>query len=202
MDQNLRVLFEQALDDEPVPPAGNLAQEAMVRGTALRRRRNLLAAGGAAGVVAIVATLVALSTVPNGGRTSPEVVGAALVPPVNAACTFPAQWRAAEVRVFLRQEITDEERLDLLAALQSDALVRDVTFRSREQAHATFRQMYKDSPDLIEAVTTDQFPESFHVEFTKPTEYQAFVAKFDGTPGVDLIQGTTCPADSGSGEGE
>jgi hypothetical protein len=57
VDQNLRVLFERALGDEPVPSPGDLAQEAMVQGTRLRRRRSLLAGGAAAGVVAVFATM-------------------------------------------------------------------------------------------------------------------------------------------------
>jgi hypothetical protein len=61
VDQTLRVLFERALDDEPVPPPGDLAQEAMAHGARLRRRRGLLVGGSAAGVLALLATVVALN---------------------------------------------------------------------------------------------------------------------------------------------
>ncbi len=199
MDQNLRVLFERALGDEPMPPPGNLAQEAMVRGTALRRRRGLLT-GGATGVVAVIATMVALSTAPTGGTAPLVVTPGALIPPGSTICAAPAHREATHVRVFLRLEITDEQRLDLRGDLQSDPLVRSVTFESREQAYDRFRKMFKDDPDLIEAVTVDQLPESFHVKLTNPAEYLTFVAKFDGTDGVDLILGSMCPAGARSGE--
>jgi hypothetical protein len=48
------MLFERALDDEPVPPPGDLAQEAMAERARLRRRRGLLAGGSAAGVLAVL----------------------------------------------------------------------------------------------------------------------------------------------------
>ncbi|SCL17505.1 hypothetical protein GA0074692_0184 [Micromonospora pallida] len=202
MDQNLRVLFEQALSNEPTLPTGNLTQEAMVGGAGLRRRRRLLAGGGAAGMVAVVATIVALNMTARPDETAPPVVAAAaLMPPVNAACTLPARGEATDVRIFLRADLTDEQRLDLHTALQSDPLVRRATFESREQAYARFREFHKNSPELIKAVTVDRFPESFHIELAEPSEYTTFVAGYKSARGVDEILGTTCPNGSPSGEG-
>ncbi|MEH1166164.1 hypothetical protein V6V47_12335 [Micromonospora sp. CPCC 205539] len=55
MDQNLHLLFDRALADEPVPPPGDLAARAMATGAGLRRRRHGLLAAGAAGVATILA---------------------------------------------------------------------------------------------------------------------------------------------------
>jgi cell division protein FtsX len=137
------------------------------------------------------------------GETTPPVAApAAMMPPVDAACTSPVQREATGVSIFLRMDITDQQRLDLNAALQSDPLVRSATFDSREQAYARFAELYKDSPGLLKSVTVDQFPESIRVKLAEPSEYTAFVAKLKSTRGIDVIQGSVCPKGSPSGERE
>lgn len=199
MDQNLRGLFERALDAEPVPP-GDLAQEAMMRGTRLRRRRSLLAGGGAAGVVAVFATVVALNMTAPTGETIPLVAPAAMRLPVNAACTWPVHRAATDVSIFLRTDITNQQRLDLNTTLQADPLVRSVRFESREQAYAKYMALWEDTPDLVQAVTADQMPESFRVKLAEPSQYTTFVAGLKNMRGIDEIIGSMCP--QGSGEGE
>ncbi|GAA3771698.1 permease-like cell division protein FtsX [Micromonospora maritima] len=203
MDQNLHVLFERALGVEPAPPTGELAREAMVAGTALRRRRGLLAGGAAAGVVAVAATLVALNLAPSSTvPVSPVVAAGALMPSTEPTCDRRWGYEAADVRVFLRQEITDQQRIDLHEALGADPLVRSVTFQSHDEAYARFKEIYKDSPDLVDAVTPEQIPESFQVTLARATDFPRLVANFRATAGVDQILGGPCPTHSGSGEGE
>ncbi|WDP98169.1 hypothetical protein PVK74_19975 [Micromonospora chalcea] len=87
MNQKLRVLFERALEVEPVPPTGELAREAMAGGAALRRRRRLVTGGTAACLVTIAAVLVALNLTPTSREPVPPVVAAgALMPSADATC--------------------------------------------------------------------------------------------------------------------
>ncbi|SCG76463.1 permease-like cell division protein FtsX [Micromonospora humi] len=203
MDQNLHVLFERALGVEPAPPTGDLAREAMVAGTALRRRRGLLAGGTAAGLVAVAATLVALNLAPSSTEpVSPVVAAGALLPSADPTCDRRWGRETVDVRVFLRPEITDQQRLDLRDALRSDPLVRNVTFQGHDEAYARFKEMYRDSPDLVNAVKPEQMPESFQVTLARAADFSRLVAGFRHTGGVDQILGGPCPARSGAGEGE
>lgn len=198
MSQNLRVLFERALDTEPEPPTGDLAYDAMSAGTALRRRRQLLTGGALAGVVTVVATLLALNLAPETRATPPVVAAAAPMPSPGLACDRRTGREAADVRVFLRQEVTERQRDDLRDALRSDPLVRSVTLVTREEAYARFKESYRDNPELVAAVRPDQFPESFRVGLARTTDFPRFVARFDDRSGVDEVVGDPCPTRSGS----
>ncbi|WP_064446827.1 permease-like cell division protein FtsX [Micromonospora sp. NBRC 110037] len=203
MDQKLHVLFERALEVEPVPPTGELAREAMAGGAALRRRRRLVTGGTAACLVTIAAVLVALNLTPTSREPVPPVVAAgALMPSADATCE--RQWgdEPVDVRVFLRHDITDQQRLDLHDALRSDPLVRSVTFQSRDEAYARFKEMYRNSPDLVHAVKPEQMPESFQVALARAKDYSEVVANFHDRDGVDQVLGGPCPTPSESGEGE
>ncbi|QLQ38391.1 permease-like cell division protein FtsX [Micromonospora robiginosa] len=203
MDQNLHVLFERALDVEPAPPTRDVAREAMVAGNALRRRRGLLGGGAAAGVVAIAAALIALNVAPSSTEpVSPVVAAGALMPSTDPTCDRRWGYEAVDVGVFLRQEITDQQRLDLREALRSDPLVRSVTFQGHDEAYARFKEMYKDNPDLVNAVRPEQMPESFQVRLARAADFSRLVTNFHDTGGVDQILGGPCPARSGAGEGE
>jgi cell division transport system permease protein len=199
VDQNLRGLFERALETEPAPP-GDFAHEVMIRGTRLRRRRSLLAGGGAAGVVAVLAIVAALNMTAPTSETTPPVARAAMRMQVSAACTLGADRRATDALVFLRADITDQQRLDLDRALQSDPLLRSVRFQSQEQAYARFLEVYKDAPELMGGVKAEMLPESFIIKIAEPSKYPTFLAKFKDSRGVEEIDAWACP--QGSGEGE
>jgi cell division transport system permease protein len=197
VDQNLRMLFERALDDEPVPPPGDLAQEAMAEGARLRRRRGLLAGGSAAGVLAVLITVVALNlTAPRLGTTAES---AAIARPASSACVMGVRQDATDVAIFLRADITDRQTQDVYDALRSDPLVLTTTFESREQAFQKFKTLWRDSPDLIRAVSPESMPTSFRVTLAEPAQFPAFEARFKGDPGVTQIVGSRCPAGSPTG---
>jgi cell division transport system permease protein len=201
VDQNLRDLFERALDDEPPPPPGDLAQTAMAQGTRARRRRTLLVGGGAAGVAAVFATVLALNLTSPPAETAPRLAAAAMAPP-SAVCTE-VRRNADDVSVFLRSKVTDQQRQDLSSALKSDPLVLSVAYESREQAYHLFKALWADNPDLVKALTVEQFPDSFRLKLRNPATYPAFVAHFKNAPGVEKIVEHACPAPRAtSGEGE
>ena len=197
MDQNLRVLFERALDDEPVPPPGDLAQQAMAQGTRLRRRRGLLVGGSTAGVAAVLAAVVALNTTAPGLGTAAET--AAMAQSASAACVTPVQQDATDVAIFLRQGITVRQTLDVYRALRSDPLVLTTTVESREQAYEKFKVIWRDAPTLTDAVKAGEMPDLFHVTLSTPAQFQAFKARFKETRGVEQIVGSRCPAGSPTG---
>ncbi|MEU7907965.1 permease-like cell division protein FtsX [Actinoplanes sp. NPDC049118] len=196
MDQNLRSLFERALDDEPVPP-GDPARMAMAQGRRIRRRRGLLVGGSAA--VAVVAAVVAVNVAlgPTEPPRTTSAAAAAMMVPADPACTLPAQDRASDISIFLADDITASQRSGLQAALQADPQVRDLRYDSREEAFTRFKQLWADDPDFVASVSVYSLPESFRMTLAEPSAYPAFAARFQGRDGVDDLVGLACP---GAGE--
>ncbi|MDG4809170.1 permease-like cell division protein FtsX [Micromonospora sp. WMMD1120] len=195
MDQNLRVLFDRAMADEPEPPAVDLAGEAMAAGTGLRRRRQRFVAAGAAAVAAIAAAgALNVATPQRHDVPPPTEVPAAFGMLVNRACEFPAREIATHASVFLTREISDQQRTALDHALEADPAVATVVYESREEALARFRTMYRDAPDLVAAVRAEQMPESFRVTLTGRSEYAELAGRVEPLPGVDQMYGIDCPA--------
>ncbi|GAA2193232.1 permease-like cell division protein FtsX [Micromonospora lupini] len=195
MDQNLRVLFDRALADEPDLPSPDLAEEAMAAGTSLRRRRQRLAAAGAAAVATIAAVgAVNVATPPQRSGPPPTEVPAAFGMLVNKACEFPARETATDASVFLDHDITDQQRGAVNRALDADPAVGALEFESREEALARFQKMYADAPELVAAVTSDQLPESFRITLDGRSQYAKLADRVERMPGVDEIIGIDCPA--------
>jgi hypothetical protein len=192
MNQNLRLLFDRALADEPEPP-GDLAGQAIATGTGLRRRRRLVAAG-VTGATTIVALGVVNVATPPERSTPPATVPAGLAMLVNPACESPVRDTATDVSIFLTGGITDQQRSALNRVLHADPAVRTVAYQSREKAYLNFKKIYEDAPDLVAAVKTDQLPESFRIRLTGRSQYAYLVARVGRMPGVDGIVGSSCPA--------
>jgi cell division transport system permease protein len=190
----LRDLFERALSDDPGLPPGDHVREAMAHGTRIRRRRTTIVAGTAAAVVLAVGGLIGINVAGGQAHPSPPVVAA--LPPfaqLPAGCVMPAEDRATDVSLFLTAGITDEERQRLHDRLQSDGRLAGLTFESREQAFAKFRDLWKDNPDFVKSVSPKDLPESFRGGLEDPADYPAFAAEFGTFPGVDQLVGSTCP---------
>jgi cell division transport system permease protein len=92
-----------------------------------------------------------------------------------------------EVSIFLKQDVTPQQRSGLEAALKSDPLVREVKFETKAEAHARFQELFRDAPDLVNAVSPDKLPESFRVKLKNPEQYEQINAKYKDTQGIDDI---------------
>jgi hypothetical protein len=200
MNQNLRLLFDRALADEPEPP-GDLAGQAMATGTSLRRRRHRLVAAGVAGVATIVALgLVNVATPPE-QSAPPATVPAGFAMLMNPACESPARASATDVSIFLTADITDQQRGAVNRMLEADPAVRTVVYESREQAYVKFKKMYEDAPGLVSAVKASQLPESFRIKLTGRSQYKNLTARVGHMPGVEEIVGSECPVGTNIGAG-
>ncbi|WP_433132153.1 permease-like cell division protein FtsX [Micromonospora sp. CA-240977] len=195
MDQNLRVLFDRAMVDEPTLSSTGLAGEAMAAGTSLRRRRQRLVTAGAAAVAAIAAVGVVNVATPA-QRSAPErtTVPAAFGMLVNKACEFPARTTATDASVFLTDDITDQQRDAVNRALEADPAVRTVVFESREEAFAKFTKMYADAPELVASVQPSQLPEAFRITLAARWHFAKLTGPVERLPGVDEVVGIDCPA--------
>ncbi|MDG4820884.1 permease-like cell division protein FtsX [Asanoa sp. WMMD1127] len=92
-----------------------------------------------------------------------------------------------EVAIFLKPEITDDQRSSLEGALKADPLVREVIYESKDQAFTKFQEMFADVPAVVDAVKPGQLPESFRVGLKNPEQYQQVREAYVGKDGVDQI---------------
>lgn len=193
MDQNLRVLFERALSDEPASPPGDLAQEAMAIGRRRRHRRHLLT-GGVAGAVTVLATVVAVNM-----ASTPPATPVAMSLMARPLCGEPAE-PAIEVAIFLKPDITDQQRASLAESLRSDPHVLRVRYESKEAAYAKFKEMYRDAPDLVGAVKLRDMPDSFRVTMAASSDRLALQEESERQPGVESVVGKICGQPAKEGE--
>src|SRR3712207_6061285 len=92
-----------------------------------------------------------------------------------------------EVSIFLKADVTEEQRNALSTELKSDPLVQTVIYESREEAYANFRQLYRDAPDLVESVKPDTLPESFRVKLRDPEKFKEISDRYRDRAGIDDI---------------
>ncbi|MEU7753529.1 permease-like cell division protein FtsX [Micromonospora sp. NPDC049171] len=96
-------------------------------------------------------------------------------------------YKNIEVSIFLKQEVSEQERTDLNAKLDSDPLVKDVIYVNKDEAYKKFKVMYQDAPDLVNVVKPDQLPESFRLKLNNPEQYKDIYEQYKNTAGVDEI---------------
>jgi cell division transport system permease protein len=92
-----------------------------------------------------------------------------------------------EVSIFLKADVTEEQRNALSTDLKNDPLVQTVIYESREEAYANFRQLYRDAPDLVESVKPDTLPESFRVKLRDPEKFKEISDRYRDREGIDDI---------------
>ena len=93
-----------------------------------------------------------------------------------------------EVSIFLKTDVTEDQKNTLDAALKSDPLVKQpVTFETKEEALKKFQQQFKDAPDLIKATKPESLPASFRVQLKDPQQYQKIYDQYKAKDGVDDI---------------
>ncbi|TQS42871.1 permease-like cell division protein FtsX [Cryptosporangium phraense] len=92
-----------------------------------------------------------------------------------------------EVSIFLDAAVTADQKTALQTKLQDDPEVQKVTFESKDEAYKRFKELFKDSPDLVENTKPESLPESFRVKLKNPNQANTVDAEYKGQPGVDVV---------------
>jgi cell division transport system permease protein len=92
-----------------------------------------------------------------------------------------------EVSIFLKNEVTEDQRNSLREDLASDPLVKSVQYVSKEEAYETFKVQFKDAPDLVSATKPDSLPESFRVKLKNSRQFQEISDKYKTRDGVSEV---------------
>ncbi len=94
-----------------------------------------------------------------------------------------------QVSIFLADDVTDEQRADIEARLDSSPEVKAFLYESKEEAYERFKQQFSQQPELVENTPADALPESFRVEIVNPERYEVIAAEFpNGQDGVDQVR--------------
>ncbi|MGH2740378.1 MAG: permease-like cell division protein FtsX [Actinomycetota bacterium] len=93
-----------------------------------------------------------------------------------------------EVSVFLREEASPDEVDALSRKISAFPEVDQVFFESREQAYERFRELFKDSPSLVENVSPSSLPRSFRIKLNDPEDFSVIRARLAGEPGIEEIR--------------
>ncbi|SCG42978.1 permease-like cell division protein FtsX [Micromonospora halophytica] len=96
-------------------------------------------------------------------------------------------YKNIQVSIFLKTDVSAQQRDDLDAKLKSDPLVKEVLYVNKDEAYKRFQEMYQDAPDLVNAVKADQLPESFRIKLVNPEQYKDIYDQYKDTEGVDEI---------------
>lgn len=92
-----------------------------------------------------------------------------------------------EVSIFLKADVTEDQRNGLKSDLEKDSLVQQVIYESKEQAWDRFKTQFRDAPDLVAATKPESLPESFRVKLHDPKNVKALTDEFQSRDGVSEI---------------
>ncbi len=92
-----------------------------------------------------------------------------------------------EVSIFLKNEITPEQRESLRTDLESNPLVERSIYVSKADAYEQFKIQFRDAPDLVAATKPDALPESFRVKLKDPKQFQQVSDQYKTRDGVSEV---------------
>jgi cell division transport system permease protein len=101
-------------------------------------------------------------------------------------------YQQVEVSIFLKSpDAPSQEQKDALKTeLDADPLVQNVTFETKEEAYARFKEIYASAPELTSLTKAESLPESYRVKLKDPNSFDQFKTKYEtyiGDKGVDSI---------------
>ncbi|MEA3077062.1 MAG: cell division transport system permease protein [Actinomycetota bacterium] len=143
----------------------------VVRETFTNLRRNLLMTTAAVLTVAVSLSLV------GGALLLQQAVNKATV-----------QWRGGvELNIFLNPDVAANQREALQTELENMPQVKKVTYVDQDAAFNEFKQMFANSPDMVESVTPKDLPPSFRVVPRQPELVDAVGERFTKREGVKEV---------------
>ncbi|WP_229071968.1 permease-like cell division protein FtsX [Actinoplanes sp. DH11] len=92
-----------------------------------------------------------------------------------------------EVSIFLNDDVDEAQKAAIDQAIDSNPLVRQKTYESKEQAFERFKVLWEDSPDFVNSISSSSLPESYRVKLTDPEKYDDFAKEIESLSGVRQI---------------
>jgi cell division protein FtsX len=128
---------------------------------------------------------------------------------IGSAATFSglliAGWRQQPeqhytVLVFFKADVPAEQREAVRVALARIPAKNGVQLETSQQAYDRFKEEFKDQPQLLEGVTADKMPQSFHVETISRNDFDCtLLDPLRTMPGIDQYGVAQSPRDGHPG---
>ena len=148
-----------------------LSVDYVVRETASNLRRNLLMTAAAVLTVAVSLSLVGGALLLKQGVSKASL-----------------QWRGGvELSVFMLPEATPEQSQAVERELSQMPEVKESKFVDQNAAFEEFKQMFANSPDLVESVTPVDLPPSYRVVPRQAEFVEVVGERFKNRPGVKEV---------------
>ena len=90
------------------------------------------------------------------------------------------------IRVFLKDDITVEERESMEAYIRNMDEVKSVKYISKEEALEEFRKMYEDQPEMLEKIEGNPFPAEFNLRLKGSVYVPQVTEKIETKPGISI----------------
>jgi cell division transport system permease protein len=94
-----------------------------------------------------------------------------------------------EIRAFLSDALDADDVMDAQKRIEELEGVQSVTYVSKEEAYARFKDDLRDKPDLLEAIETNPFPASFEITllpgFRTAKEASMIASKIESSEAVE-----------------
>jgi cell division transport system permease protein len=94
-----------------------------------------------------------------------------------------------EFVVWMNPEATPEQNANILDAITTSPEIRDYEYVDQNAAYEEFKEIFSDTPELIEVVTPEAMPPSYRVVPVDPDAdvVEELAGQFDGRPGVKTV---------------
>jgi cell division transport system permease protein len=92
-----------------------------------------------------------------------------------------------EVSIYLKGDVTTEQKAAIQTKLDGDSLVQSVKYESKEAAYENFQKLFHDAPAMVESVGPAEMPESFRVDLKDPTQFRAIDDNYRELPGIQSV---------------
>lgn len=94
------------------------------------------------------------------------------------------KYRVDEIRIFLKDDVTVEERTSLENFIRRMPEVKSAKYISKDQALLDFKDMYKDQQDILKQIEGNPLPAEFKVRMKDPKYNHAVAKRLENRPEV------------------
>jgi cell division transport system permease protein len=99
------------------------------------------------------------------------------------------EWaQKVEVTVFLRDDASSEEIQALGQRIAEIPEVDQVFFENRQEAYATFQELFRDNESLVQNVDASALPQSYRIKLVDAADFPVIRARLAGDPAIDEIR--------------
>ena len=94
-----------------------------------------------------------------------------------------------EFVVWMNPDATSEQNANILDAIMTSPEIQDYTFVDQDAAYEEFKDIFSDTPELVEVVTPEVMPPSYRVVPVDPDAdvVAELAGQFEGRPGVKTV---------------